>query len=163
MQQDVTIVEAVNRTTKPLDFMFDGLPGVVHPGYRVSESGTVVPAGKGGEPRTTHLTKTCAEYARRQNVKLGTEDQYSGEAEFLIGIADRSEDDHLTANPHWLSNDISYTEQGTSVERLKRSTMGEQERTAVPVASAGYPRGRGATAIAPFQYADGVINTNRPD
>jgi hypothetical protein len=161
MQQDMTIIEAVNRTTKPLNFMFDGVPGVVHPGYKLALDGSVVPAGRDGHARTTPLTKTTAEYARRQNVKLGTEDRYSGEAEFLVGVADRNDDGTLVANPHWLFNDISYTEQGQSIERLNRASMADAARGARPSATSGFPRGREGAATPPFQYADGPVPTNR--
>src|ERR1035437_1874465 len=161
MQQDMTIIEAVNRTTKPLNFMFDGVPGVVFPGYKLAPDGTIEPAGRDGHPRTTPLTKTTAEYARRQNVKLGTEDRYSGEAEFLVGVADRLDDGSLIANPHWLLNDISHTEQGLSAERLNRGSMGAKDQAARPVATSGFPRGREGAATPPFQYADGPVPTNR--
>jgi hypothetical protein len=161
MQQDLTIVEAVNRTTKTLNFMFDGFPGVVFPGYKKNAEGEIVPAGRDGQPLTTPLNKTMAEYARRQNVKLGTEDRYSGEAEFLVGIGERDENGKLTAHPHWMLNDISYTEQGESVERLNRQSMSPQDQNAVESPTSGFPRGRAGSAVAPFQYNEGPVDTSR--
>lgn len=162
MQQDMTIVEAVNRTTKPLNFLFDGVPGVVVPGYKFDAKGVVIPAGRDGQPQTTPLTKTCAEYARRQNVKMGTEDAMSGEAEFLVGVAQRdNETGELSANPHWLYNDISYTEQSDSPERLNRSLLEPRAQNATVVQSSGFPRGRAGSAVAPFQYADGPVDPGR--
>jgi hypothetical protein len=162
MQQDMTIVEAVNRTTKPLNFMFDGVPGVVRPGYKIGANGEVLPAGRDGQPATTPLTKTTAEYARRQNVKMGTEDAMSGEAEFLVGVADRDpETGALVANPHWLYNEITYTEQSDSVERFDRSLLEPRAQNATVVQSAGFPRGRAGAAVAPFQYADGPVDPGR--
>lgn len=155
MQQDMTIVEAVNRTTKPLDYMFDGIPGVLLPGYRINAKGVVLPAGRDGQPQTTHLTKVCAEYARRQNVKMGTEDQSSGEAELLIGIADRSPDGTLTVNPNWMYNDISYTEQSDRIERLDRSKMAVLDRNVTAMSASGMPKGRSASE-SPLNYNDVV-------
>lgn len=162
MQQDLTIVEAVNRTTKPLNFLFDGVPGTLVPGYRLDAEGTPLPAGRDGQPQTTPLTKTSAEYARRQNVKLGTEDQYSGEAEFLVGVAERDESTGvLTANPHWLYNAISYTDVGVAIERFDRSRMAVADRQVTAMPTSGFPRGRGGTTDAPFQYNDGPVTTAR--
>ena len=157
MQQDQTIVEVVNRTTKPLNFMFDGVPGHILPGYRLDPKGKPLPAGRDGYPQTTSLTKVAAEYARRQNVKLGTEDRYSGEAQFLVGVAERGEDGLMTANPHWLFNDISYTEQGEAIERFDRSTMEPSGQHATTVKTTGYPRGRSGTSEAPLAYNDGPV------
>lgn len=161
MQQDLTIVEAVNRTTKTLDFMFDGFPGVVNPGYRKNAKGEIEPAGRDGQPQTTPLNKTMAEYARRQNVKLGTEDRYSGEAEFLVGVAERLPDGKLIANEHWPFNDISYTDAGTAIERLNRASMAPQDQKAVAAPTSGYPRGRSGSADAPFQFQDGPVDASR--
>ena len=160
MQQDQTIVEAVNRTTKPLNFMFDGVPGVVVPGYKIM-AGKVVPAGRDGQPQTTPIGKTRAEYARRQNVKLGTEEKDSGEAEFLVGVAERDEMGKLTADPRWLYNAISYTEQGEAVERFNRKTMDPRASRGEVEATSGFPRGRQGAAEGPFQYQDGAVPTAR--
>lgn len=160
MQHDQTIIEVVNRTTKPLNFMFDGIPGVVEPGYKVVGD-SIVPAGRDGQPRTTPVGKTVAEYARRQNVKLGTEDKDSGEAEFLIGVAVRDELGRLSADPHWLYNDISFTHQGEAIERFDRTKMDPRAAKASTEATVGFPRGRAGAAQAPFQYQDGAVPTDR--
>lgn len=161
MQQDMTIVEAVNRTLEPLNFMFDGVPGVVHPGYKRDASGKIVPAGRDGQPFTTPMTKVSAEYARRQNVKLGTEDRYSGEAEFLVGIGVRTAEGTLVANEHWLYNRIDPTDKGVARERLDRSTMPKRDQGVVEIEAAGYPRGRGGAEISQFQFNDGPTPTSR--
>lgn len=160
MQHDETIIEVVNRTTKPLNFLFDGIPGIVEPGYKLVGE-TIVPAGRDGQPRTTPLGKTKAEYARRQNVKLGTEDKDSGDAEFLIGVALRDEMGRISADPHWLYNDISYTEQGHAVERFNRSKMDPKAARGTEEPTSGFPRGRAGAAEAPFQYQDGAVPTVR--
>jgi hypothetical protein len=162
MQQDQTIVEAVNRTTEPLSYMFDGVPGVIVPGYKIM-AGKVVPAGRDGQPQTTAVGKTRAEYARRQNVKMGSEDATTGEATFLIGVAERDEMGKITADPHWLWNEISYTEKGTAIERFDRTTLDEAAQGASAMRTSGYPRGRQGAADAPFQYADGPVTTQRTD
>lgn len=161
MQQDLTIVEAVNRTTRPLNFLFDGAPGVVLPGYK-EVNGKIIPAGRDGQPQTTALTKTAAEYARRQNVQLGSEDPVSGEAVFLVGVAERDpQTGTLTANPHWLFNEIDYVPPTDAIERLDRSMMDEVAQSASKMRASGFPRGRQGTGLAPFQYNDGPSDTSR--
>lgn len=162
MATDNSIVEVVNRTTQSLDFMFDGVPGVVYPGYKLDETGKPVPAGRDGYPRTTSLTKPQAEYARRQNVKMGSEDPRSGDLELLVGVGIRDEEGCLTADPNWIMNSISYTPRGDSLERFDRSTMPEMDR-GVSLGPAHGMQGRGAAAVAPFQYQDGAVDTSRPD
>ena len=161
MQQDMTIVEVVNRTTQPLNYLFDGVPGIVVPGYRVNAAGVVIPAGRDGQPATTPLTKTTAEYARRQNGKMGTEDAMSGEAEFLVGVAERDDLGTLQANPHWLYNDISYTEKSLASERFDRSLLEPRAQNATLMPSSGFPRGRSGSALEPLQYADGPVGPGR--
>jgi hypothetical protein len=160
MQHDQTIVEVVNRTTKPLNVMFDGVPYIVVPGYKMTDKGAV-PAGRDGQPKTTPMGKTVAEYARRQNVKLGTEEKDTGEADFLVGVAQRDEMGKITADPHWIMNAISYTEQGNAVERFNRKSMDPRASRGEVEATSGFPRGRQGAADGPFQYADGPVGTQR--
>jgi hypothetical protein len=143
--KDETIIEVVNRTTKPLNYTWDGIPGILVPGYKVNEKGVVVPAGRDGQVRTVHLQSSVAEMARRQNIKHGSEDRWQGRVEMLVGIAHRSEENVVTAAPHWLFNDISHTEQGDSIERFDRSTMGEADRNVHAMSATGFPQGRGPT------------------
>lgn len=140
--QNETIVEVVNRTTKPLDYLWDGCPGVIPPGYKVNDAGVVVPAGRDGQVRTHHMMHSLAEMARRQNVKRGTEDRWTGEVEMLIGVAQRDENGVVTMAPNWVFNDISYTDAGNAVERFDRSKMGEADRGAHAIPASGFPRGR---------------------
>jgi|PlaIllAssembly_1097288.scaffolds.fasta_scaffold00657_5 hypothetical protein len=154
--RDESIVEVVNRTTEPLNFTWDGVPGVVPPGYRKNEKGVIVPAGRDGQPRTHHLQTSIAEIARRQNVKSGSEDRWTGEVEMLIGVAVRDEEGTLTMAPNWIFNDISYTEKGTSIERFNRESMGEADRAVSAVPARGFPRGRGA-AIEAGNFNEGPI------
>jgi len=155
---DTTAIELVNRTTKPLRFLFDGVPTDLRPGY-VVKGNIVVPAGRDNQPATTHVMgKAAAEMARRQNPRMGTESRWNpAEVEYLVGVALRDpETNALVADPAWYLNQIDHVEQDTgAVERFDRSTMetGAQGAVAVP-AAVGFPRGRGA-AIEPLQYQDG--------
>lgn len=155
MATDLTIVEVVNRTTKDLNFMFDGTPGVVYAGYRVNDKGKVVPAGRDGQPRTTPLQRTAAEYARRQNVEPGSEDPISGEANFLIGVAQREEDGKIVAHPTWLMNAIDYVPPTQVKERLRRSKMDGDAQTAVEIPSVGFPQSRVGAGERNFNYQEG--------
>jgi hypothetical protein len=157
----LSIVYVVNRTTRSLDFLFDGVPGQVAPGYKRTDSGEVIPAGRDLQPLTVPLPKTMAEYARRQNVQMGSEDKDSGELVLLIGVGIRDEEGNLSADPHWVMNDISHVEQGRSSERLKRSSLDEKARRGVEVPTSGFPRGRAGASDAPFEYSDGPVSTDR--
>lgn len=161
MQHDITVVEVVNRTTKPLNYVFDGQPGTIPPSYKFTDAGKVIPAGRDLQPLVTHLPKTIAEYARRQNVKRGTEDKDTGEATFLVGVGMRLDDGTLIADPHWLMNEIGYTEQGTSVERFDRSKLDARARKGVEVEGSGFPKGRLGAGEGPMQYNDGPVTTDR--
>ena len=157
------IIEVVNRTTKPLNFVFDGVPGVVRPGYKLTLDGEVVPAGRDGEPFTEHLPKDRAEMARRQNVIMGTEDRWNFNVqEYLVGAAVRDEDGHVSAAPGWPFNAIDHTEQSDALERFNRETMGEGDRGAVTVPASGFPRGRQA-AMGALHYNEGGVHTQRTD
>jgi hypothetical protein len=155
MSQDLTVVEVVNRTLKPLNYMFDGVPGTVPPGYK-SENGSVVPAGRDGQPRTAHVPKVAAEYARRQNVQPGTEDAVTGEAVFLIGVAERDDEGSVSANPNWLFNEIDYVPPTKAIERLRRDTLNEEAASGVPFRTNGFPRGRSGTGVSQPNYQDGL-------
>lgn len=147
--KDETIVEIVNRTTKPLNYTWDGAPGVVPPGYKFDEKGRVVPAGRDGQVRTHHIMKSIAEMARRQNIKRGTEDRWTGVVEMLIGVAQRDEEGNITMAPNWIFNDISHTEQGDAIERFDRNSMGEADRTVSAISASGFPRGRAGVELSP--------------
>lgn len=117
------IVNAVNRTTGPLDAMFDGQPVVIPAGYKlVGEEGqqTVVGAGPGGEPLTYPLPYFAAEMVKRQNPQMGTEDPGNPrDFECLIGIKE------------W-EDDISPLEQSDAIERLDRGLMDDEAQGARP-------------------------------
>jgi len=138
---DDTIV--VNRTTKPLEFTYDGRHGQLKPGYRI-DNGKVVPAGRNGRPALQHMAYQVAEMARRQNVILGTENPFDlREVQYLVGIG--SEDgDKLVADPNWPNNSIAPVEQSQAVERLNRKLLDDEAQTAQPRRSAGWPQSREA-------------------
>lgn len=114
------IVNAVNRTTLPLDAMFDGQPVVIPAGYKIAEDGSVVGTGPGGEPLTFPLPYFAAEMVKRQNPQMGTEDPGNPrDFECLIGIKE------------W-DDDISHIEQSDAIERLDRELMDDEAQTAKP-------------------------------
>lgn len=146
----------VNRTIRPLDFMFDGRPGVLKPGYKAvekEEKGTaklvVVPAGRDGQPVVNHLPFQMAEMARRQNIIKGTEDPFDiHNVQYLVGVAVRNEDTGaLVPAENWPMNAIDPCEQSDALERLDRSKIEKwQGRDAEVVPAFGFPRDRGAAA-----------------
>ena len=161
-------VLVVNRTTKPLDFTFDGQPGVLKPGYRQVESG-VVPAGRDGQVVVTALPMLVAEMARRQNIVKGTENPFDlGDIEYLVAVAERDEDSgKITVAPGWPHNDLSYREQSDAIERLDRSVLPESEGgQAHAVPAFGFPRQRVAAGGAdPFKAGPdahfGILDSGR--
>lgn len=139
---DDTLV--VNRTTKPLNFTWDGQPGELPPGYKVVENG-VVPAGRDGQVVVTHLPVLVAEMARRQNVVKGTENPFDlHDVQYLVGVAVRDENTGvLSVAPNWPLNSIDYREQSDAIERLDRSMLPQQEGgQAHPIPAFGFPRQR---------------------
>ncbi len=135
----------VNRTTKPLNYTYDGVPGILRPGYR-RDGGKIAPAGRNGEILITHLPFSIAEMARRQNVVMGTENPYDpADVQYLVGIAVRDpETNALSPAARWPFNRIDYMEQGDATERLDRSLLLAKDQGAVVMPSRAYPRTRGA-------------------
>ena len=139
---DDTIV--INRTTKPLDWTFDGRHGVLNPGFRL-EGTKVVPAGRNGRPALQHLIFQVAEMARRQNVIKGTENPFDlREVEYLVGIAVEDENGKLVAALGWPQNEITHCEQSSAKERMNRSLLGAEAQGAETRGAAGWPKSRGA-------------------
>ena len=123
------LVQIVNRTTLPLDCMFDGIPEVIKPGYVFQpngetdangrELGDVVPAGadgkpsKDGEPYGHSCTVHEAECYKRQHPIMGTQDPNSTDSrdtEYLLGVE------------AW-GDEIDHVEQSDAIELLDRSQL----------------------------------------
>ena len=162
---DTRLLEVVNRTLTPIDYIYDGVPGTIPPAYRRRADGTLEPAGRHGELRTVTLPFPAAEMARRQNVKMGTEDRYDPRnVQYLLGIGDRADDGTLTPAKEWINNSLDPIDRGTATERFDRSTMGDLDATGRAVPASGFPRGRGSIGgNEPSNYQDGPVDTNRPD
>lgn len=117
------MVSAVNRTTEPVDGMFDGQPVVLLPGYEIVD-GKVVGAGPSGTVRSNPLPYFAAEMIKRQNPVMGTEDPLDPrDFESLIGIVE------------W-DDPIDHLEQSDAIERLDRELMSEEAQTATPMLTA---------------------------
>ena len=148
------IVQVVNRTTKPLLLTYDQRQFPLAPGYRVEDDGTVMPAGPHGDVAVTHLDYLKAEMAKRQNVRLGTENPMNPrDVTYLVGIVEDGDD-------------VSYLEQSTAVERLDRSQFDDPKvRGAETVSGIGFPQasksGRAIVAAERLHYQDGILDTQR--
>lgn len=121
------VVNAVNRSTVPLDAMFDGQPVVIPAGYKVVDAegvSRIIGAGRDGEPLTYPLPYFAAEMVKRQNPIMGTEDPTSPrDFESLIAIVE------------W-DDDVSHVEQSDAIERLDREMMDEAAQEAKPTETA---------------------------
>ncbi len=95
-------VTLINRTSKPLRAMFDGQRFVFKPGPNPGVPIVVV------------------QYAKDQNPVMGTQDRYEYEgSDFLVGVED------------W-GDPVSPIEQSDAIERLNRSSIEDEGKTAVP-------------------------------
>lgn len=129
------IVHVVNRTTEPLDCMFDGIPDCVPPGYcavavqnkdgspKKDTKGRIVvqavPAGRDGKPSPDgkpfayEMELYAANAAKGQHPVMGTEDPYSLDSrgmKFLLGVVE------------W-GDECSHLEQSDTAERFDRSLL----------------------------------------
>lgn len=118
------MVNAVNRTTGPLDAMFDGQPVVLVPGYKLVDDPEkegkqkVVGAGPGESVVTNALPYFAAEMVKRQNPLMGSEDpENPREFESLVGIME------------W-GDDITHLEQSDKMERIDREMLDDEAQTA---------------------------------
>jgi hypothetical protein len=151
----VQSVRIVNRTTGPLDCMFDGVPDVVPAGYRLvpgqvpkldargvpvtrkGEGGLVEPvmvdgtmvvgAGDKGEPLFHVVEKAAAEAYVRQHPIMGTADPSS---------VDAKDTDYLLGVIEW-GDEISHIEQSDEIELLNRSLLPEDRQNVKSVRIAG--------------------------
>lgn len=115
------LVNVVNRTTEPIDGMFDGQPIVLEPGYKEIEEGgkrSIVGAGPGGSILMNALPYFAAELIKRQNPVMGTEDpEDPRDFQSLVGV------------PEW-KDDIDFIQQSDAEERLDRELLSEEAGTA---------------------------------
>lgn len=94
-------VTVVNRTKKPLEGVWDG--------HRYA-----IPVGKSSHPAIV------AEAAKRQNPVMGSEDPYTMEMDYLVGIEE-------------YGDDCSPIEQSPAIERFSRDKLvGAKETEVVP-------------------------------
>lgn len=139
-------VRLINRTTVPLDCMFDGFPDVVPPGYKVEKRAktdkdgepivkagqpvmedVIVGTGPNGEPGDYVVEYHAAEAYVRQHPIMGSADPNSIDAadtEYLLGVEG------------W-GHDISHVEQSNALELIDTSLLGEERqkgRTVVKIA-----------------------------
>lgn len=111
------MVNVVNRTTAPLDGMFDGQPVVLVPGYKKGPDGAIEGAGMGGTVAVNPLPYWAAEKIKAQNPIMGTEDpEVANDCDFLVGVEE------------W-GDDISHCEQSDAIERLDREMMDDEAKT----------------------------------
>ncbi len=95
-------VTLINRTSKPLRAMFDGQRFAFKPGPNPGVPIVVV------------------QFAKDQNPVMGTQDRYEYEgSQYLVGVAE------------W-GDDVSPIEQSDAIERLDRSSIEDEGKTAVP-------------------------------
>jgi len=92
----VELVTVVNRTSKDVKGTWDGKPYVIKPKARVA------------------LPLIVAEAIKRQNVVMGSEDPYTGEMQYLVGIEEAGDP-------------IDATEQTQVVTRMNRAPLGKNE------------------------------------
>lgn len=154
-------VDVVNRSTKPLDCMFDGVPEVIPPGYKVittqvaktnrkgepikgddgqpvmEDRETVVGAGLNGDPLSYRVDYAAAEAYIRQHPIMGTADPNS---------VDARDTDYLLAVPAW-EDDYSHAEQSTAIELIDRSLLPEDRQTVKTVDVRGKRRDVSKAAI----------------
>ncbi len=119
----VRTVRIVNRSTLPLDCMFDGVPDVVPPGYKtvakLDEKGNptkkleVVGTGANGEPAFHVVEYSAAETYIRQHPIMGTSDPTS---------VDAKDTDYLIGCIEW-GDEISHVEQSDALELINRSML----------------------------------------
>lgn len=129
------LVEIVNRTTEPLDVMYDGTPDVIPAGYRREGEGDgakVVGAGENGEPLTFTCDYFAAEAYKRQHPRMGTQNPHSVDArdtEYLLGVE------------AW-GDEIDHLEQSDADELLDRTQLPDNRQNAevVPVGRSGKVR-----------------------
>lgn len=134
------MVNVVNRTTSPIDGMFDGQPIILMPGYLVATEEVegkkpkqvVIGAGPGGAVVSTPLPYFAAELLKRQNPVMGTEDPEAPNVfDSLVGVVE------------W-GDDVSHVEQSAALERMDRELLDDDAQKATPTSRARANKKRGA-------------------
>jgi hypothetical protein len=132
------LVRIVNRTTMPLDVMYDGAPDVIPPGYaevddpdRPGEK-RIVGAADDGLPLGYPCEYFAAEAYKRQHPLMGSQDPNSVDArdtEYLLGVAE------------W-GDEVTPLEQSGADELIDRKLLPQhrQNATLVSFASGGVTR-----------------------
>jgi hypothetical protein len=93
MMRRQEIIAVVNRTTRPLEVMDDGIAVVIKPGYRRLEDGRVVGAGPNGQPEVVYMVLATANRAMDQNKARGSVNpDDSLDCVFLIGRVGTKDD-----------------------------------------------------------------------
>lgn len=138
----VRTVHLINRSTIPLDCMFDGVPDVLKPGYvtreKCDEKGAVVlkggkpileivGAGPNGEPASYEVEYAAAETYIRQHPVMGTADP---------GSVDAKDTDYLIGCVEW-GDEVSHLEQSDAVELIDRSLLPDDRQNIALVNIAG--------------------------
>lgn len=90
------LVTVVNRTSKVVRGVWDGKPYFLQPKSRIA------------------LPVIVAEAVKRQNVLMGSEDPYTGEMSYLVGIEEQGDP-------------TDAIEQTSSVTRMNRAPLGKNE------------------------------------
>lgn len=126
-------VEVINRTTQPLDVMFDGVPDVIPPGYVIVQAKDpdgkplekagkpvmkVVGAMPDGSPRTFTGEIHAVEAWKRQHPLMGSQDPES---------VDARDTDYLLGVEEW-GDEISHLEQSDAIELIDRSLLPEDRQ-----------------------------------
>lgn len=124
------IVYITNRTTEPLDVMYDGAPDVIPPGYKVvSVDGKDEVVGNGpiinGQPTVLSFPSEyfAAEAYKRQHPLMGSQNPLSVDArdtEYLLGIEE------------W-GDEVGHLEQSDSDELIDRSRLAKNRQNVVAV------------------------------
>jgi hypothetical protein len=157
------LVAIVNRTTEPLDCMFDGVPEVIKPGYKkglvpkkdkngdaVVKNGEpqmeegIIGAGRDGEPDSQQVEFSAAECYIRQHPIMGTADPLSMDAhdtEYLLGVE------------AW-GHDIGPAEQSDADELIDRSMLPEDRQNITRVNVKGKRRTPSRAAITGRKIAE---------
>lgn len=157
------LVQIINRTMGPLDCMFDGVPEVIKPGYKlgmvpkldkngdpVVKDGAIqmipgaVGAGRDEQPDEQTVEFAAAEAYVRQHPIMGTSDPNSVDArdtEYLLGV------------PAW-GHDVFPTEQTDADELIDRSLLPDDRQNVKRISVKGKRRSASRSAIVGRKIAE---------
>lgn len=127
-------VELVNRTSKPLEVIFDGQRAILEPNYTNT--------GERIKGVVNVLPKQVIPYALNQNVVMGTEDAVDPSAfESLIGVVYSAKKDKRKHS--W--NDCSYLEQSDKLTRTPLEDVLDDANAKIQVRGRLIPRASDAS------------------